>query len=85
MPACTNKVPSTKKCVFKSCKNAICAAGTRSRAWANQGEDAKIIAAMKKGAKAKLTARSSRGTRTEDTFSLLGFTAAVEDADKRCK
>jgi invasion protein IalB len=54
-------------------------------AWANQGEDAKIIAAMKKGAKAKLTARSSRGTRTEDTFSLLGFTAAVEDADKRCK
>ena len=54
-------------------------------AWANQGEDAKIITAMKKGSKAKLTARSSRGTRTEDTFSLLGFTAAVEDADKRCK
>ncbi|MEJ2480926.1 MAG: hypothetical protein P8Y78_12315 [Acidihalobacter sp.] len=26
-----------------------------------------------------LTARSSRGTQTEDTFSLLGFTAAVED------
>ena len=54
-------------------------------AWANQGEDAQIIAAMKKGAKAKLTARSSRGTRTEDTFSLLGFTAAVEYANKRCE
>jgi hypothetical protein len=40
---------------------------------------------MKKGAKAILTANSSRGTKTQDTFSLLGFTAAVEDAEKRCK
>ncbi|PSL16574.1 invasion associated locus B family protein [Shimia abyssi] len=55
-------------------------------AWpASSGDDASIIAAMKRGASAKLSARSSRGTRTEDTFSLLGFTAAVEDAQKRCK
>lgn len=54
-------------------------------AWpASEAEDAKIIAAMKRGAEAVLTARSSRGTKTEDTFSLLGFTAAVEDAQKRC-
>ena len=39
---------------------------------------------MKRGADAVLTARSSRGTITKDTFSLLGFTAAVEDAQKRC-
>ncbi|MGX9352280.1 invasion associated locus B family protein [Shimia sp. W99] len=55
-------------------------------AWpASSGDDAKIIAAMKRGSKATLTARSSRGTKTEDSFSLLGFTAAVEDAEKRCK
>jgi len=32
-----------------------------------------------------LTARSSRGTTTKDTFSLLGYTAAVEEAEKRCQ
>lgn len=54
-------------------------------AWpASEDEDARIITAMKRGAEAKLTARSSRGTQTADTFSLLGFTAAVEDAQKRC-
>ena len=47
--------------------------------------DKKMIQAMKRGAKATLTGRSSRGTKTEDTFSLKGFTAAVEDASKRCK
>ncbi len=55
-------------------------------AWAkNAAEDAKIIAAMKRGKQAVVTGRSRRGTKTEDTFSLLGFTAAVEDAEKRCK
>ena len=55
-------------------------------AWARSDEDdARIISAMKKGAQAVLTARSSRGTKTQDTISLIGFTAAVEDAEKRCK
>ena len=55
-------------------------------AWAPTDEvDKKMIQAMKRGAKATLTGRSSRGTKTEDTFSLKGFTAAVEDASKRCK
>jgi hypothetical protein len=54
-------------------------------AWpATPEDDNKIIAAMKRGADAVLTARSGRGTQTKDTFSLLGFTAAVEDAAKRC-
>ncbi|MFZ5964397.1 invasion associated locus B family protein [Thalassococcus sp. BH17M4-6] len=54
-------------------------------AWpATPADDAKIVTAMKRGANAILTARSSRGTQTKDTFSLLGFTAAVEDAEKRC-
>ncbi|MEM8776096.1 MAG: invasion associated locus B family protein [Pseudomonadota bacterium] len=55
-------------------------------AWpATTGDDAKIIAAMKRGTDAVLTARSSRGTITKDTFSLLGFTAALEEAEKRCQ
>lgn len=47
-------------------------------------DDAKIVAAMKRGATAVITAQSGRGTNTKDTFSLLGFTAALEDAQKRC-
>lgn len=54
-------------------------------AWSRPDEDAKIIAAMKKGADAVAVGMSGRGTRTEDKFSLLGFTAAVDDAGKRCK
>ena len=55
-------------------------------AWTRSPEDdAAIIAAMKKGASAVLVGESTKGTRTEDTFSLLGFTAAVEDASQRCQ
>lgn len=54
-------------------------------AWpASPADDAKIVTAMKRGASAIVTGRSGRGTVTKDTFSLLGFTAAVEDAEKRC-
>ncbi|MCK0121895.1 MAG: invasion associated locus B family protein [Yoonia sp.] len=54
-------------------------------AWpATPEDDAKIVAAMKRGSGASMTARSGRGTVTKDTFSLLGFTAAVEEAARRC-
>lgn len=54
-------------------------------AWpATPEEDAKIVASMKRGADAVIKARSGRGNITTDTFSLLGFTAAVEEAAKRC-
>ncbi len=54
-------------------------------AWpATPEDDAKIVAAMKRGADATVVARSGRGTVTTDKFSLLGFTAAVEEAAKRC-
>ena len=48
------------------------------------GDDAKIVAAMKRGAQAVVTGQSSRGTVTKDTMSLLGFTAALAEAEKRC-
>ncbi|MBK5947117.1 hypothetical protein CCR83_11850 [Rhodobacter veldkampii DSM 11550] len=55
-------------------------------AWAGSPEeDAKIIAALKAGSAAIVSARSGRGTQTKDTFSLLGFTAAMEEAAARCK
>ena len=51
---------------------------------ASAADDVKIITAMKRGTDAVLTARSARGTQTKDSFSLLGFTAAIEDGEKRC-
>ena len=55
-------------------------------AWpATDEDDARFVEAMKRGANAVLTAVSGRGTQTQDTFSLLGFTAAVEEAARRCE
>jgi len=55
-------------------------------AWpANATDDSALLAAMKRGGAAVLTARSARGTQTKDTFSLQGFTAAMTEAETRCK
>lgn len=54
-------------------------------AWSGSKEDdAKIIAALRSGTSAVLSARSGRGTETKDTFSLLGVSAALDEAAKRC-
>lgn len=54
-------------------------------AWpTSPAEDATLLAALKKGTTAVLSARSGKGTQTRDTFSLRGFTAAMEEAAKRC-
>ena len=55
-------------------------------AWpGNPADDASLLAALKRGEAAVLTARSARGTQTQDTFSLRGFTAAMAEAETRCK
>lgn len=55
-------------------------------AWpANASDDAALLAAMKKGSEAVITGSSSRGTDTKDTFSLMGFSAAMQEAENRCK
>jgi len=54
-------------------------------AWTDPSDDAQAVAALRRGSSAKLTGTSARGTTTEDTFSLSGFTAAVEDAEARCR
>lgn len=54
-------------------------------AWpATPEDDAKVVAAMKRGTDAVITARSGRGNITTDSYSLLGFTAAIEEAERRC-
>ncbi|WP_333829968.1 invasion associated locus B family protein [Pararhodobacter sp.] len=54
-------------------------------AWAASPEDdARILASLRRGQNAVLTARSSRGTTTRDTFSLFGITAATDEAQRRC-
>ncbi len=47
-------------------------------------DDQRIVSAMRNGAQAVLVGRSARGTTTTDTFSLLGFTATVDEAANRC-
>ncbi len=47
-------------------------------------DDSGLLAALKNGADTTITAHSSRGTQTKDTFSLIGFTAAMDEAQKRC-
>lgn len=55
-------------------------------AWpANPQEDAALLAAMRRGSEAVVTGQSSRGTDTKDTFSLMGFSAALQEAENRCK
>ena len=51
-------------------------------AWTN--DDAKVIFAMKKGLKLMITGESSRGTVTNDTYTLKGFTSAFDQLTKDC-
>jgi len=58
-------------------------------AWADASRDAavdrKLVDAFRRGTEVRVTASSTRGTRTEDSFSLLGFSAAFEDAQRLCR
>lgn len=54
-------------------------------AWpATPQDDARLVAAMRRGSEAEVRGRSGRGNVTIDEFSLLGFTAALEEAQSRC-
>ncbi|MBP7000621.1 invasion associated locus B family protein [Amaricoccus sp.] len=54
-------------------------------AWPSAEDDSGLVGAMRRGSTAVVTGVSSRGTTTVDTFSLAGFTAAINEADGRCK
>ena len=51
-------------------------------AWTN--DDKKVIYAMKKGLELTLTGESTRGTTTNDVYSLKGFTNAVNQLNQDC-
>jgi hypothetical protein len=48
-------------------------------------QDQALLAAMRKGSEAVVTGTSARGNVTKDTFSLMGFSAAMDEAAKRCQ
>jgi len=55
-------------------------------AWApSDADDKALVDAFRRGARAKVEGVSKRGTKTVDTFSLSGFTAALEAAASLCK
>ncbi|TVQ55207.1 MAG: hypothetical protein EA355_10340 [Rhodobacteraceae bacterium] len=55
-------------------------------AWSQDADaDARLVDAMRRGVDATVTGVSNRGTTTVDTFSLLGFTAALSDAESLCR
>ncbi len=47
--------------------------------------DRKIVSAMKRGRTMKVHGTSARGTRTVDTYSLKGVTAALKKIDELCR
>ncbi|MFT5488720.1 MAG: hypothetical protein ACI9JL_003178 [Paracoccaceae bacterium] len=54
-------------------------------AWARSTNDDKdIVAAMRGGARMVVTGQSSRGTKTKDTYSLSGISAAHKAIGKAC-
>ena len=55
------------------------------RAWnADGNDDRKMVTAMKRGRNLIVIGTSSRGTRTTDTYSLIGFTKAYNAISKAC-
>jgi len=54
-------------------------------AWARSPEqDARLVAAMKRGVEMTVSGKSARGTSTRYVFSLLGFTAAYGAINQAC-
>ena len=59
-----------------------------TKEWAfaeNAKLDERLVAAMKRGSTLTVKGISSRGTKTTDTYSLKGFTAAYKAINKACR
>lgn len=57
----------------------------KENAWlAAAADNGPFVGGMKRGAELVITGTSSRGTRTTDTYSLKGVTAAVKLIDEKC-
>ena len=59
--------------------------GTSGSAWVKDpSEEANLVEAMKKGSIITVSGVSERGTRTRDTYSLSGISAALDTIRKAC-
>ena len=56
----------------------------RGTAWAEDEMEPKILKIMIRGRSMKVTGVSKRGTKTEDFYSLMGFTSAYKEISKVC-
>ncbi|MFT5391460.1 MAG: hypothetical protein ACI8PT_001655 [Gammaproteobacteria bacterium] len=57
-----------------------------STAWSNDAKrSVLVVRAMKRGSNMVVTGVSARGTKTTDTYSLAGFTAAYNVIDRTCQ
>ena len=56
----------------------------KEHAWAQKYDEQKLIAFLKKGSKAVMSAISHRNTVTKDTFMLTGFSDALKELEKNC-
>ncbi len=56
------------------------------KAWAvNEKTDKEIVEAMKRGSRMIIDGTSAKGTKTKDTYSLSGFSAAYKAISNKCK
>lgn len=49
------------------------------------GDEGRLVSAMRRGSEMRLSAMSDRGTQTEYTFSLLGISNALDRAKSECR
>lgn len=90
----SNQVQFTAGYTFKKGSSVRVAIGSKKfelftngdTAWARSAKDDRaLVAAMRRGANMIVTGQSSRGTRTKDTYSLSGITAAHKAIGKACR
>lgn len=88
-----NQVQLTAGYTFKKGSSVQVAIGSKKfelftngdTAWARSTKDDEaLVAAMRSGARMIVTGQSTRGTRTKDTYSLSGITAAHKAIGKAC-
>ena len=78
------KADSNPEVTFGDAKFQLFTSG--SRAWSfSPSEDDKIVKYLKNSMKMKVVGTSSRGTITNDTYSLVGFSKAYQKINEACK
>ncbi len=60
--------------------------GTNGGAWAQVAADEeRLVAVLRRGSTMTVTGTSTRGTQTRDSYSLAGFSAAIDRLETECK